>query len=55
MNDDCYNDARMQALFDEIDLNHDGELDNNELIMAMHKVGCPVCEERFAVSKFSGL
>jgi hypothetical protein len=47
--------ARLKELFDEIDLNHDGELDGHELVLAMHKVGCPICEECFAVSKFSGM
>jgi Ca2+-binding EF-hand superfamily protein len=48
-------DPRLRELFDEIDLNHDGELDGNELVLAMHRLGCPLCEDRFVVAKFSGI
>jgi Ca2+-binding EF-hand superfamily protein len=53
-NDVLLSDEKLRELFNEIDLDGSGEIDGQELVIAMKKLGCPICPANFAVSKFSG-
>ncbi len=48
-----FGDKSLRKIFDEIDVDKSGLIDDKELAAAMSKIGVP-CSDTFAIEKFTG-